>query len=261
MTRSLYIHIGTHKTGTTSFQSFLRTRAEELGKAGVYVPSIGSIGPLQGHFNIAWELLDDPRYNAIYGGLDELLSELRRTEANKALISSEDFEYLVRYPEKLANFEHALRESGWEPAYIVTFRRADHYAVSLYSELTRKQGLKGISFERFALQILRDGFFATSNWYYAFDYAEFIRMWRLPGRGALTVLHYGPEMTPDILAAIGVPLVPGKQDRFNVSEPLKFTIRQAVLCWLLRLRFPLPFPEVAGPATRPDNVHSVPRRK
>lgn len=247
MTKSLYIHIGTHKTGTTSFQSFLRLRAEELRKAGLYVPSTGSIGPRQGHFNISWELLDDPRYHAMYGGLDELLSELSRTEEDKALISSEDFEYLVRYPAKLVGFEDALRGSGWEPTYIVTFRRADHYALSLYSELTLRQGLKGVSFERFAVHILRHGFFATSSWYYAFDYAEFIRMWRQPGRGALTVLHYGPEMTPAILAAIGVPLVPGKQDRFNVSEPLRITIRQAVLCWLLRLRFPLPAPAGAKP--------------
>ena len=123
--RTLYVHIGTHKTGTTSIQAFLRRDADLPARDGVYVPSTGAIHAHAGHHNIAWQLRGDPRFNTKHGGLGHLVDELAQAAEPKAVISSEDFEYPVQYPEALSRFEIALGSAGWVPTYIVFFRHQE----------------------------------------------------------------------------------------------------------------------------------------
>ena len=99
------------------------------------------------------------------------------------MISSEDFEYCVEHPERLADFERALRAAGWEPWYLVLFRRQRSYAVSLHAELIR-HGLAA-SFPRFVAEILRRAkFVMKGDWCFYFDYAAFLDRWRRGATGA-----------------------------------------------------------------------------
>ena len=54
----------------------------------------------------------------VYGTLDGLASELACVKQPWAVISSEDFEYCVQYPDKLVRFEAIVQKSGWDPSYI-----------------------------------------------------------------------------------------------------------------------------------------------
>jgi len=54
--KTLFVHIGTHKTGTTSIQNFLRNHATSLNECGVFVPKSGTLDENSGHHNIAWEM-------------------------------------------------------------------------------------------------------------------------------------------------------------------------------------------------------------
>lgn len=201
MPHILYVHIGTHKTATKSIQAFLRRNARLLASEGICVPLTGVTGPHSGHHNICWQMRSDPRFNAKRGGLGDLVDELTQVAQPKAVISSEDFEYLVEYPEALSRFEAALDSAGWVPTYIVFFRHQEGYARSLYYEL-QKHGLK-VDFDGFISEILRNGRFVMhGDWCFYFDYAEFVRRWTGAIRGDLRILSYETERTdPGIIQA------------------------------------------------------------
>jgi hypothetical protein len=210
--RQLYIHIGTHKTGTTSIQAFLRKNADLLAASGVYVPASGTIkgNSLSGHHNIAWQLRNDARFDQANGGLENLMAELDRVEQPDAIISSEDFEYLVNYPKALLRLEKGISEikGEWIPKYIVFFRRQDRYAVSLYHTLRRKGLASGLN--GFLSKILEDGRIVVHGvWCFYLDYVEFVRRWRESVSGQLVVVDYdeavgGAGLVPTLLATLGV---------------------------------------------------------
>lgn len=129
----VYVHIGSHKTGTKSIQAFLRRHADALAVAGIHIPNAGTILPQSGHHNIGWGLRGDPRFNPSWGTLDDFLNELASACAETAVISCEDLEYLVDRPADLARLDGALIAAGYEPLYLWFHRRPDTYAYSLYS--------------------------------------------------------------------------------------------------------------------------------
>jgi hypothetical protein len=204
----IWIHIGAHKTGTTSLQVAVARERDLLLRHGLYVPRAGMTDTHSGHHNIAWELRSDPRFRPARGGVAELIAELSEIGERRALISSEDFEYLVAYPKRLAAFETALRRRGWEPAYIVHFRDQAGYADSLYREL-RKHGLTG-DFSSFVAQILLQGrFVMKDDWLFSFDYARFLDHWSGAASGRIRTFAYrhdrpAPYLICDMLTLVGV---------------------------------------------------------
>ncbi|MCP4100974.1 MAG: hypothetical protein GY750_06065 [Lentisphaerae bacterium] len=168
----------------------MRSNADWLAREdGVYVPTSGTIHTNSGHHNIAWELRGDPRFEYIHGDLNDLVKELSAATQSKAVISSEDFEYLVQYPEVIARFEETLIRAGWSPTYIVLFRRQETYALSLYAEL-QKHGMMD-SFGVFLSDIRRTGRYVMhKDWCFYFDYTEFARCWREAACGSLRAYNY-----------------------------------------------------------------------
>jgi hypothetical protein len=244
--KTLFVHIGTHKTGTTSIQAYLSKHAALLLRRGLYVPAIGSVWEHSGHHNVAWGLRDDPRFKPELGGFNELLLALRAASVDRAVISAEDLEYLVQYPDRLRQFETQLREAGWQPSYIVFFRRPDHYARSLYCELAGGHGLT-LGFSTFISHILRDGFFTMwGDWCFYFDYSEFLRRWREAATGPLQAISYDravkhPGLIQAFLEALGVPAsgLPVATERFNTRAPVPIPPLQRHLgAYRLRRRFP-----------------------
>ena len=207
--RVIWVHIGTHKTGTTSIQNALAANRERLRSHGLYVPTAGTTHAHSGHHNLAWQLRDDPRFQPGRGTLDDLLAELSTVTEPGAVISSEDFEYCVEYPQRLAGFERALRAAGWEPRYLVLFRRQSGYAGSLYAELLR-HGLTA-SFPRFVAEILgRARFELHGDWCFHFDYMAFTARWARAASGTLHVRAFtrqqpGSCLIEQFLGAIGAP--------------------------------------------------------
>ena len=52
--RIIWLHIGVHKTGTTSIQTALARHRDLLRTHGVYVPKAGTVDRCSGHHAIAW---------------------------------------------------------------------------------------------------------------------------------------------------------------------------------------------------------------
>lgn len=173
MNKKLFLHIGTHKTGTTALQHFLSVNKQRLQECGVLIPVSGCIGPYSGHHNIAWEMNGDHRFQGNYGTLDDLCAEISGSDCHTVVVSSEDFEYLYSRPEALVEIKHRLNDVGCQVEVIVIFREVGEYIISLYGELL-KHGLD-LSFRAFKKQILNNGVFVMrGNWRFCFHYERIV---------------------------------------------------------------------------------------
>ncbi len=249
----LYVHIGTHKTGTTSIQSFLRRHSRSLARSGIFVPETGVLDAGSGHHNIAWGLRGDRRFSCTRGTLDELVVELAGSSAPVGVISSEDLEYLVDKPDALARLDTTLLDAGHEPYDIMFARRADTYVMSLYAELIH-HGLT-TSYRDFVWEILCTGKVVThGDWVFYLDMDAFVRKWRQVAQGALSIHSYdlaltGKGVVPTFLSLIGAPddLVRSSRgaEVLNTRKAADIPAIDGVVSrWLLRRRFK---PVVTGP--------------
>jgi len=171
--RIIFLHIGTHKTGTTSIQHFLAKNAEELWHERILMPSAGR--HLHGHHHIAWELRNDTRLEGRTGFVQQLIKELRATDLEKAVISSEDFEYLSQYPKILRGFVSLLREVGFEPVFIVFFRERHSYLTSLAAELANHGVSHTMGWYREQLAA-HGAILVKKDWYFDFNRDRFVSM-------------------------------------------------------------------------------------
>ena len=170
MRPTCYLHVGTHKTGTTSLQVFLTSNEARLTRAGLYVPRAGRPWPpLSGHHNVAWELSADPRFDPRHGTLADVVGEIAAARAPVACLSSEDFEYLHDEPPRLRSLSDALGSIGYDAKAIVYVRPQADYAESLYPTLVQ-HGL-AVGFPEFLGTVLRDGVFRMWRWIFRFEYS------------------------------------------------------------------------------------------
>ena len=182
------LHIGTHKTGSTSLQTMIARNPQWFGGQGLYYPTTGR-GPGDGHHNLAWELNGDERYDPAGGSTADLVVELEQVKARSVLLSSEDFEYLYRRPAKLTRLSHELEQLGYAIRVVIVVRQPSEYVESLYSEL-RKHGLVQ-SLDDFVARTLVDGGVIFGKWDFRVDYHQLLSGFAsVFGARAVQVLPY-----------------------------------------------------------------------
>lgn len=159
--RRFFIHIGTHKTGTTHIQRALRSNKDRLADFGFIYPNAGIIPEHDGHHNIAWEVSADRRHDRKWGTVDQLLCEVGLCNGN-VIISSEDFSSALADPGNLDAFFSQLERQGFQVNVIVYLRSQVDYIKSLYVELL-KHGFS-TSFDLFLEHLLdRDTIQSAEN--------------------------------------------------------------------------------------------------
>src|SRR5215831_15350027 len=93
--RTCHVHIGTHKTGTTSLQLAMSENAPALLRHGYLYAATGRPAEVPtGHHNLAWEITADRRFRPAYGTLEDLIREVRH-HSGDVILSSEGFESTV----------------------------------------------------------------------------------------------------------------------------------------------------------------------
>lgn len=133
MDRHCFIHIGLHKTGSTSIQKMLASREEWLGSLGLYVPKTGRTGS-QGHHLLAWEL---SRRHGFSGSaqFDALKRELREAGfPARVVLSSEDFSSRIHDRKAIARLERKVRRLGYEPRIVCYVRPQEAAIQSIYTQ-------------------------------------------------------------------------------------------------------------------------------
>jgi hypothetical protein len=192
--RTAYVHVGTHKTGTTSIQAMLAANEPLFREAGVFVPQSGRVIPgLAGHHNIAWELAHDRRFVPADGTFDDVLHEAESVASPAMCLSSEDFEFLYGNAESLDRLRNGLREIGYTPMIVIYLRSQADYLESLYAEAARAWNP---SFEDFFGKVLSDGVYEQA----CFDYDRFLQPFTdVFGKDRILVRAYRPVTDSDVL--------------------------------------------------------------
>jgi hypothetical protein len=132
--KTLYIHIGPHKTGTTSLQHFLHDERERLLAAGVLFPQ-DCLGSWRSQHRLAFSLkgMADHKTGDVPNREEEfglVLSEIARSSAGKVILSAEGFFALkieaIRY----------LRQvfSRFDVRIVFYVRRQDETFLSTYAQ-------------------------------------------------------------------------------------------------------------------------------
>jgi hypothetical protein len=121
----LFVHIGTHKTGTSALQTFFRMYRDSLEAKGVHYLNAG-IGQGRAHHALAWSIRG--MHGRGMGVWDEVRDELAASRAPIDVISSEALWFTdpARVRDELKDVKD-LR-------IVVYLRRQDRYLQSLYKQ-------------------------------------------------------------------------------------------------------------------------------
>ncbi len=258
--KHLILHVGTHKTGTTSVQTMMGTHRDFFETQGVLFPRAGHVRN-GGHHNIVWELNGDAGFDPSVGTLDDLATELRDTPYSSVVLSSEDFEFWYLRPDLLERLKAVAEQAGFVIDVLLVLRPVNEYVESLYKELI-KHGLT-VSRSSFFETIVSTGGYPFKERLYRFDYAEMVQGFDAAfGADHVFVLPYDvtDSNTPFFAACgkiFGFPVhhiaVWGRQNprrpplRFRLRHPLKGHRRETLSkheLALLAERFPTPIAQL-----------------
>jgi hypothetical protein len=150
--RKAILHVGTHKTGTKTLQSFFADNWDTLYSAGLYVPNAGRIELGPGEYSPGQHRLaraDDAL-------LQELEDELKNNAAAKnVLLSSEEFYPQLGSPTHLARLKATLERLGYACSVVLYLRPQAGFAESIYAETTK--GFRPPSFDAYVQEIIERG--------------------------------------------------------------------------------------------------------
>lgn len=169
---TVYLHIGTHKTGTSSIQKFLFDNQNALKELGFLYPLTGRDGKIDsdgkceinGNYQLALELLKDDKraryrnwlqhHKHVKGSWKKLVSEIDESRLKNVIVTSEDLSFLK--PEQMSAIADYL--SGYEVKIIVYLRNQYAYLKSLYAQ-DIKTGCESKSFKTYLEKMKYLGFY------------------------------------------------------------------------------------------------------
>lgn len=126
--RICHLHIGPHKTATTTLQSCLRANSSRLASAGLYVPRMEDGKTKKFHHRLAIELGHDTSTRC----RDRIASELREAGLpERIVISSENFSAWIRVPALRRRLVHFFSSLGYG-LQIIAYIRPQISSVNSY---------------------------------------------------------------------------------------------------------------------------------
>jgi hypothetical protein len=211
--RLAYIHIGTHKTGTTSIQTFLAENDELLARAGIHIPRTARITPTSaGHHNLAWEINNPYQFDPNGGTCAALFEEIAQANLPTVCISSEEFEFLAADPNKVRTLARSFLDAGYEPHAIVYLRPQADYLESLYAEIVKRWP---VEFSDFLAAVTSDGIYGES----CFDYGRLVGVFEeVLGVERVHVRSYRAHRSPNRLPLEFLNIVCGPAGRHAVDR-------------------------------------------
>ncbi|GAB3099267.1 hypothetical protein [Lysobacter terrae] len=196
--RPLYVHVGLHKTGTTSIQWALTKSRPQLRELGVCYPESGRLSVREvAHHELAWSFVSRPEMIPSFNGAVATFTESRRNEiwrevkseiaaegVRAAVVSSEEFDIFNR--EEILRFGEVFAD--WDVVPIIFLRshldlvESGYRTAVLYSDFTG--GIRAYAAEQRT----------------RLDFLELVRDWSLiAANGKASVFNYDSEAVRDNL--------------------------------------------------------------
>lgn len=158
--RICYIHIGPHKTGTTSIQWFLKENRAELLKHGYFVPETRNIHG--GHHALVRQLCGLPVPQHQQETAARFASAIKDTTCEAIVISSETLDLLLLDRNCARQFFSRIEELDLEPKLVLFPRNQSQLLNSRYTEVV-KAFHRSESFESFIQADIRHPSFRYSH--------------------------------------------------------------------------------------------------
>lgn len=136
MPRTAYVHIGTHKTGTTYLQSWMRKNANTLAQLGIVYPDIGLTPKGAAHKVLALEARTAPDTLSETESWAQLADIVAETSGD-VVISSETFSDRMKAPEHVRRLVHFFADLGLQTKFIIFLRDPPAYLNSLYVQAVK----------------------------------------------------------------------------------------------------------------------------
>ncbi len=215
--RTLFVHCGLHKTGTTAVQEVLARRCDALRAHGLLVPRAGSVHGCA-HHNIAWQIARDRWFDPLYGTLDDVAREIVAFPGN-AVLSSECFETLLDRADGFAPLlAHPLLR-GHRKVLLLYVRNQVEYLESLAAELLRHG--EGQEIASLLRTVLRHRWLRWHEWGFAFDHAASYRNAAAQAETVLVNAHTLRDGTAvaDLLARVAPGYRPEQEDLLLRANP------------------------------------------
>jgi len=196
MEKTIYLHIGGRKTGTTAIQLFLSSNRAQLKKKGYLYPGY----PRQEHHDITREILfHSLSKTSVSQVLKKYREEIRRSPCNNVILSAEGLEGLFQKVSLLEEF--LLQDSAVRIIFYV--RRQDERIESNYNQMVKGAMIR--THETFSQ------YYGSGN-LPLLDYYNVLLPWRDAfGKENILVRCYEKEQIPngiirDFLTTVGLEL-------------------------------------------------------
>jgi hypothetical protein len=213
----LYVHIGLHKTGTSTIQRFFRLNTALTERHGLVFPDLGFGG--RTHGGVIGALRDIEKGDASGEAVFEAIDRLAEVDGRSYLLSTENFELMS--PRRIEMLAERIRRRH-DVRILAYVRDLTRLMPSVYAQRTKK----GRNLRDF------DAFFAMSRDWRRFRFSEVIARWgdvfgwenvrvRALDRAALV----GGDLVADMVDAVALPAsvleaaLPGTRETFNASPP------------------------------------------
>lgn len=156
----IFLHIGTHKTGSTLIQKTCALNHTKLKSSGVFYPV--DYFSQWGHHELAWKMMQG-RIQEARKWLHDIINEAKASDCKSLIISSEEFEFAN-------NFVNVKKLFGdLDVELIVYLRRQDKYLESEYNQHVKMYDV------RFKGDIFQ--FFMYHDFNFRFNYKRLIGSW------------------------------------------------------------------------------------
>lgn len=166
------MHIGTHKTATSSFQQICSDKKNLLSVNGINFPSFKN---WTNHCFASW-IAQRREFSELKVFLESIYAESLELNCGVTLVSGEDFENFLVDTDLAKEFIKIAIEVGFnEIEWVVVQRQAFDYLQSIYAEMSQYQVV--LDYERMANLILDYGFVSPGgrryNYKFVFDLKKF----------------------------------------------------------------------------------------
>ena len=133
MRRLAIIHIGMHKTGTTTIQSRLSANRDSLLENGVLYPTSGAIST-GGHLNLVYETIASWNFKPNLGSWKDVVDETNKHNPPVIILSAENFSGARKTKEIIESVKLYCKEVNADPVIVGYLRPQHSYVNSLYAQ-------------------------------------------------------------------------------------------------------------------------------
>ena len=169
MNKTIYFHIGNHKTGTTSIQLILKKNIDLLNDNNlIYMDRSKNDIYNYNNNNISWELASDPRFNNQNKKLDDLIKLINSSQKN-IIFSSEDFPLIGYNEKKMSLLLSALNTNKYKIKVIIYLRNQIDHFIGLY-QISLLLGLSFSSPLKLINLLEKENIIKINSTFFWFDY-------------------------------------------------------------------------------------------